>query len=128
MPFGLLLFVGVILFAGSVWATGQSGAVADAELNVSGELRTGQPVSILFDLKGYKIPNGSYTSINVRFAAMPEGPEPKVKTDYPRTTLFFRTPGTYRITFILNEVSKPSCGGVDAKMLMEKTIELHIAE
>ncbi len=128
MLFGLLLFVGVILFAGSAWATWHSGPVADAELNVDGELRTGQPVSVLFDLKGYTIPNGSYTSINVRFAAMPEGPEPKVQTGYPRTILVFRTPGTYRITFILNEVSKPSCGGVDAKLLMEKTIELQIAE
>ena len=97
-------------------------------MNVSGELRTGQPVTVLFDLKGYEIPNGSYTSINVRFAAKPEGPKPEVKTGYPRTTLFFPTPGTYRITFILNEVSKPSCGGVNAKTLMEKTIELHIAE
>ena len=128
MVFGLLLFVGAILFAGPVVAAKQSGAVADAELKVIGELRTGQPVTVLFDLKGYEIPKGSYSSINVRFLAEPEGPEPKVKTGYPRTTLFFLIPGIYRITFILNEVSKPSCGGVNAKTLLENTIELQIAE
>ena len=126
--FGLFLLVGVLVSAGPAWATRQNSTVADAELNVSGELRTDQPVTVLFDLKGYKLPNGSYSSINVRFATKPEGPEPMIRTGYPKTTLIFSTPGIYRTTFILNEVSKPSCGGVDAKRLMEKTIEFNITE
>lgn len=125
---GLLLFVGVTLFSGVASATKQEGALTDAEMSVSGEMRTGQLVTVFFDLKGYQIPNGSYPSINVRFKEKPEGNEAQVKAGYPRTTLVFPTSGTYKITIILNEISKPSCGGVDAKVLLEKTIEIQIAE
>ncbi|QGY40464.1 hypothetical protein GM415_10110 [Pseudodesulfovibrio cashew] len=124
---GFLLLLCSISFSVPALAA-ESGVASDAELEVSGELRVGQPVTAAFDLKGYRISTGAYASINVRFEQKPDGIDPKVKTGYPKTILFFNTPGAYRITFILNEVSKPSCGGVNAKPLLEKTIELLISE
>lgn len=88
----------------------------------------GHPVKAIYDLKGYAIPNGSYASINVRFDQKPDGANPLVKAGYPETILTFHTPGNYRITFILNEVSKPSCGGVNAIALLEETVDLFISE
>lgn len=122
----LALMVSGVLLAPASFAGDQ--AVRDAELHIKGDLQTGQPVTALFDLKGYALPGGSYSSINVRFLDKPDGAAPKVRTGYPETTLVFDVPGTYRIIFILNEVSKPSCGGVNAKTLLEKTVELSIGE
>lgn len=103
-------------------------AVPGAELHINGDLRAGQPVTVRFDLKGYALPGGSYSSINVRFLTKPDGAEPKVRAGYPETSLVFDIAGTYQVTFILNEVSKPSCGGVNAKTLLEKTVELSISQ
>jgi hypothetical protein len=91
----------------------------DATLALRGELRVEQPVEALFDLKGYEIPMGSYASIKVIFIDKPDGPEPTVRTGYPRTTITFHQPGEYQIGFLLNEVTKGSCGGVLAKNLLE---------
>ncbi|WP_316896360.1 hypothetical protein [Pseudodesulfovibrio indicus] len=104
------------------------GAVPDAEMTLTGDLRPGVPVRALFDLKGYQFPPGSYASVNVRFSKRPDGPEPQVRTGYPETILIFPLPGSYAMVFILNEVSKPSCGGVNAKTLLEKEVELTVSE
>lgn len=128
MVFAIVMLVSVVLFSEATAAAGRHGAIDDAELHVIGELRIDQTVKIVFDLKGYVIPNGSYSSINVRFMDKPEGAEPKIKAGYPETLLVFNKPGPYRIALILNEVSKPSCGGVNAKPLLEKTIEFQISE
>lgn len=102
-------------------------AAPDAELRVVGELRTGSAVAAVFDLKGYDIPAGSYASINVRFIEKPDAAAPLVRAGYPQTVLTFDRPGLYRTTFILNEVSKPSCGGVNARTLLERTVDLHVS-
>lgn len=125
---GFFLLVWAVLSAVPSVAAEQTGAVPGADVSIPGELRANQPVTAVFDLKGYVVPDGSYASINVRFVQKPDGIEPKVKTGYPETRLLFNAPGYYRVTFILNEVSKPSCGGVNAKLLLEKTIELQITE
>jgi hypothetical protein len=89
--------------------------------------QVGQTVQAVFDLKGYKIPTGAYTSINVEFPDKPEGSRPQVRPGYPQTALTFDKAGAYRITFILNEISKPSCGGVNARQLLEKEISVTVA-
>ena len=125
--FGLFLLASATLLVGPTSAA-EVGIVSDPALKISGELRVDQPVKAVFDLKGYTIPNGAYASINVRFLQKPGDAEPKVKTGYLETLLVFQNAGRYRITFILNEVRKPSCGGVEAKALLEETIELGISE
>lgn len=125
---GLFLFACALFLAGPALAAEQGAVPPGAELHIRGELRTGRPVKAVFDLKGYRIPAGSYASINVRFGHGPDGRPPEVKTGYPETGLVFHTPGTYSATFILNEVSKPSCGGVNAETLLEKTIELQVSD
>lgn len=104
-----------------------AGDIAPAgELTVNGQLRVGRPVQAVFDMKGYAIATGAYPSVNVRFTRQPNGAKPQVNAGYPQTMLTFDTPGTYAVVFILNEVSKPSCGGVNAKPLLEETRELVI--
>ncbi|AMK10228.1 hypothetical protein [Pseudodesulfovibrio indicus] len=122
---GLAAALWLLLLAAPSFA---GGAVPDAELAITGELRAGTPVRAFFDLKGYVLPSGAYASVNVRFTKRPDGPEPRVRTGYPETLLTFPGPGDYAMVFILNEVSKPSCGGVNAKTLLEKEVKLRIAE
>lgn len=126
--FAAFMLACIVLSGFPALAAEQKGMIPDAEVTVSGDMRVGQPVKAVFDLKGYTLPAGSYASINVRFPVKPDGAEPKARTGYPATTLFFQTPGTYQATFILNEVSKPSCGGVEAITLLEKTVEIHISQ
>lgn len=126
--FGLIALLCCLMLPGPSRAAGPGVIVPDGELTVSGHRRVGSPVKAIFDLKGYTLPPGSYTSVNVRFARRPDGPEPKVRPGYPETILEFSRPGTYRLVFILNEVSKPSCGGVNARTLMETEVELTVAE
>jgi hypothetical protein len=95
------------------------GGPEGAALEIRGDMRAGSPITALFDLKGYALPAGAYPSVNVRTIASSSGDQPVVKAGYPTTTLTFATPGTYELRFILNEVSKPSCGGVDARPLLE---------
>lgn len=124
--FGLLALVCAFLSAFPAFAVERNEGVPGAEVRVQGSLLTGQPVTAYFDLKGYSIPNGSYASVNIRFEKKPSGVEPKVSAGYPESVLVFKNPGTYHLTFIINEVSKPSCGGVEAKLLLEKSIMLKI--
>lgn len=123
----LMATFGINLLATDIAVAGDDRGLPDATLEIHGEMKTGEPITAVFDLKGYTIPNGSYTSINVRTRKSPSGEKPEVKTGYPSTTLLFATPGTYELHFILNEVSKPSCGGVNAKVLLETTRTLTIS-
>lgn len=125
---GLAVVLCLLLLPGPSSAGGPKGAVPDAGLTVTGDLRVDSPVKALFDLKGYEIPQGTYASVNVRFTRKPDGPEPWVRSGYPETVLTFQVPGTYSMVFILNEVSKPSCGGVNAKTLLETEVELTVSE
>lgn len=124
MVIAWLLVGGLLLFSSQ--SARAEGAIDDAQVVMPKELPVGQAVTAFFDLKGYELPSGSYASINLKYLARPEGEKPMVRTGYPKTGLTFRTPGTYRILFILNEVSKPSCGGVDAKLLLEQEVKLFV--
>ncbi len=103
---------------------GNASGLPGADIKLLSTAKAGTPVTARFDLKGYTLPVGSYPSINIDFPSAPEGLEPWVRPGYPDTTLTFHTPGTYKMRVILNEVSKPSCGGVNAKQLLEKTIDV----
>ena len=124
--FGLLAVTGACFFSTRALAGQQRTGVAGAEVRIVGDLKAGQPVKAEFDLKGYQIPRGSYASINVKYLQRPDGNMPWIVTGYPETTMTFHTPGKYRLLILLNEVSKPSCGGVNAKTLLEKEVELDI--
>ena len=123
---GLLAVAGSAFFPAQALAGDQRAGIAGAEVHIVGDLKTGQPVKAEFDLKGYRIPRGSYASINVKYLQRPDGNMPWIVTGYPETVMTFHTPGTYRLLILLNEVSKPSCGGVDAKTLLEREVELDI--
>jgi len=99
---------------------------AGAEVKITDAPRVGRPVQALFDLKGYSLPVGAYASINIDFPQQPVSAAPKVRPGYPETTLTFDAPGTYRMHVILNEISKPSCGGVNARPLLEDELELRV--
>jgi hypothetical protein len=117
------------------WAALLSGpALADeihtripgGEVRLEGPLKAGQPVKAVFDLKGYTLPAGAYTAINVEFLARPDGQKPKVRPGYPETVMTFAEPGAYTAVILLNEISKSSCGGVSAKPLLDATLTFEV--
>lgn len=105
-----------MLAAGQVWA-GESKAV----LNVQKGMAAGQPIAVHFELAGHVFPVGSYPSVNIRVLEGPQGERPFVRGSFPDSELTFHAPGTYVVRFVLSQVSKPSCGGVDAFVLLEET-------
>lgn len=123
-----LAFLLLAAWAGTALADEHSGVLSGAEVSLGSERRVGHPVLIGFDLREYAFATGTYASINVRWEQKPDGANPMVKAGYPETVIRFDTPGTYRMTVILNEVSKPSCGGVDAKLLLERAFDLIVIE
>ncbi|SOB60403.1 conserved exported protein of unknown function [Pseudodesulfovibrio profundus] len=126
----LLLLAGIMFLACAMPIPADAGdtGITDAEVRIEGETTVGQPVTLVFDLKGYTLPTGTYSSVNVRYLNRPNGPKPTVKTGYPTTVMTFNTPGSYRFALILNEIAKPSCGGVEAKTLVDTVIDVEIAQ
>jgi hypothetical protein len=117
-----LLVVLCILRTGDVaLADGATAGLRGAVLDIPAVVKSGTQVRAVFDLDGYEIAKGSYASINVDVLKSPAGQGPTVRTGYPATVLTFHVPGTYELRFILNEISKPSCGGVNARLLLETT-------
>jgi hypothetical protein len=98
----------------------------NARLLISGERIVGAPLVATFELGGYTVPEGMYASINIDVEKQPEGKKPKIQTGYPQSRLLFLVPGTYELRFRLNRISKSSCGGVDAILLLEQTEVLEI--
>lgn len=121
---GLFLIACAILYAGPASAAEE--AVPRGEVSITGALRTGEPVTAVFDLKDYAFPIGTSISVNVRFRESPDA-APKIRPGYPETIMEFPAPGTYHATFILNEIRKCSCGGVEARLLMERSVDIIIA-
>jgi hypothetical protein len=121
MTLGLLLVLSILHSARAALAAEATAGLPGAVLEIPAVVKSGTPVRAVFNLDGYGIPAGSYASINVDVLESPTGKGPAVRTGYPATVLIFPAPGTYALRFILNEISKPSCGGVNAKLLMETT-------
>ncbi len=121
MALGLLAVLCILRFADVASADGATAGLPGAILEIPAVVKSGTPVQAVFNLAGYGIPAGSYASINVDVLESPTGQRPTVRTGYPATILTFPAPGTYALRFILNEISKPSCGGVNAKLLLETT-------
>jgi hypothetical protein len=111
----MVLFLSIFLWAS--FAHGEDKPTATMQLQ--GEFLVGQPIVAAFNLGDLTIPNGAYPSINIRVITMPGGKKPTIKTAFPSTTMVFHSPGEYTLRFIFNQISKPSCGGVDAKLLLE---------
>lgn len=124
----LLLLALFILSAFTAPALAASGGatIIEADIRMQGEARVGQPVTFTFDLKGYHLPIGAYASVNVRHISLPDEQKPAVKAGYPNTIMTFPASGTYRFSLILNEITKPSCGGVEAKKLVDKVMDIEI--
>ncbi len=126
--FSLLVIVmylgmsGFALAAGNQTAGGQGG-----RLVIEGPRTVGAQLTAAFDLGDYEVPSGQSVAINVDIYEKPEGPFPKIIPGYPRTSMVFKTPGTYVLNFRLNQICKTSCGGVAARPLMEKTETIVIA-
>ncbi|SFJ63721.1 hypothetical protein SAMN04488082_10513 [Desulfomicrobium apsheronum] len=128
--FQILLFLAALHLAGGAFAAetpSQDKGRADVRLTISGDLIVGAQLVATFEMGGYEVPEGMYASINVDVMKRPEGERPDIQTGYPRTRLVFNTPGTYELRFRLNQISKSSCGGVDAVLLLETTQVLEIA-
>ena len=110
------------LAAGNQTAGGEGGRLA-----VEGPRTVGAQLTASFDMGDYEVPSGQSVAINVDVFESPEGPRPRIVPGYPRTSLIFETPGTYVLSFLLNQICKTSCGGVAARPLMEKTETIEIA-
>ncbi|CCH48416.1 hypothetical protein [Pseudodesulfovibrio piezophilus] len=126
MTSGLLFLLFPLLISTNSFAQGDEQASPHPTMEIHGEMKTHSIITVFFDLKDSPISNGSYASVNVRTLEGPGKYEPEVKRGFPRTTLIFTAPGVYKIRFILNEVSKPSCGGVNARLLLETTRKMTI--
>jgi hypothetical protein len=123
---GLLAVLCVLRSADVAWADGATAGLPGAVLEIPAVVKSGTPVQAVFNLAGYGIATGSYASINVDVLESPTGKGPTVRTGYPATILTFPVPGTYALRFILNEISKPSCGGVNARLLLETTATVNV--
>ena len=125
----LLLMVALHLAGGALAAEtpSQDKGRADARLTIAGDRVVGAQLVATFEMGDYEVPEGMYASINVDVMKRPEGERPDIRTGYPRTRLVFNAPGTYELRFRLNQVSKSSCGGVDAVLLLETMRVLEIA-
>ncbi|WP_338669664.1 hypothetical protein [Pseudodesulfovibrio methanolicus] len=121
-----LIIVWAALLSAPALADQTRSAVPGGEVHLAGPFKAGQPVKAVFDLKGYALPAGAYTAVNVEFPVRPEGAKPKVRPGYPETVMTFAEPGTYRVLILLNQISKGSCGGVSAKPLIEATLDIEI--
>jgi len=123
--FQILLLMVALFVPGSVLAADtpptDRGKAADARLTIAGDRVVGAQLVATFEMGGYEVPEGMYASINVDVEKRPEGGKPDIQTGYPRTKLVFNVPGTYELRFRLNQISKSSCGGVDAVPLLETT-------
>ena len=105
----------------------QTGTMKEnARLTIAGDRIVGAPLVATFEMGDYKVPEGMYASINIDVEKQPEGKKPEIQTGYPQSRLLFSAPGTYELRFRLNQISKSSCGGVDAILLLEKTEVLEI--
>lgn len=122
-----LVFAWAALLSAPVFADQIRSAVPGGEVRLAGPLKAGQPVKAVFDLKGYALPAGAYTAVNVEFPVRPEGAKPKVRPGYPETVMTFAEPGTYSVIILLNQISKGSCGGVSAKPLLDAELTFEIA-
>jgi hypothetical protein len=101
-------------------------AIPGGEVRLVGQLKAGQPVKAILDLKGYELPAGAYAAINVEFPIRPKGAKPEVRPGYPETLMTFAAPGAYRVLILLNQISKGSCGGVSAKPLLETELDIEV--
>jgi hypothetical protein len=111
-----LLWVGV---AGTAFAEG-------GRLVIEGPRTVGAQLTVAFDMGDYRVPSGHFVAINVAILESPEGPRPRIVPGYPETSLVFEVPGRYVLTFRLSQISKSSCGGVEARELLERTEVLEI--
>lgn len=102
------------------------GMEENATVVIAGDRIVGAPLVATFEMGDYKVPEGMYASINIDVEKRPEGIKPEIQTGYPKSRLLFSVPGTYELRFRLNQISKSSCGGVDALLLLEKTEVLEI--
>lgn len=102
------------------------GMEENATVVIAGERIVGAPLVVTFEMGDYTVPEGMYASINIDVEKRPEGKKPEIQTGYPNSRLLFTVPGTYELRFRLNQISKSSCGGVDAIPLLEKTEVLEI--
>lgn len=128
--FQILLLMAILLVPGAVFAADatprEKGEAEEARLTIDGDRVVGAQLVATFEMGGYEVPEGMYASINVDVENRPEGGKPDIQTGYPRTRLVFHVPGTYELRFRLNQVSKSSCGGVEAVPLLETTQVLEI--
>lgn len=128
--FQILLLLVALFLPGAILAAEtpprERGEADDARLTIAGDRVVGAQLVATFEMGGYEVPEGMYTSINVDVEKRPEGGKPDIQTGYPHTRLVFDVPGTYELRFRLNQISKSSCGGVDAVSLLETTQTLVI--
>jgi len=128
--FQILLLLAAMHLAGGALgaqASSQDKGRADARLTIAGDRVVGAELVATFEMGDYEVSEGMYASINVDVMERPEGQRPDIQTGYPWTRLVFNAPGIYELRFRLNQVSKSSCGGVDAVLLLETTRVLEIA-
>lgn len=114
--------LGVFVFARAEGATGAQGGL----LVLYGPRAVGERLTASFDLGDYSVPVGQSVAINVDVLESPEGPRPRIVPGYPRTSMVFETPGKYVLTFRLSQIGKSSCGGVEARPLLERTETIEI--
>ncbi len=128
--FQILLIMLTLNVTGSVLAGDTRAQTTSGQksrrLVIAGERIVGAPLMAIFEMGDYNVPEGMYASINIDVEKRPEGAKPEIQTGYPQSRLLFTVPGTYELRFRLNQISKSSCGGVDAIPLLEKTEVLEI--
>lgn len=120
--FCLLVTFLCVSMGGPVFADGDNATgPGDGRLVIEGPRNVGAQLNVTFDMGDYRVPTGQSVAINVDVLESPAGPAPRIVPGYPKTSMVFEVPGRYVLTFRLNQVFKPSCGGVEARELLERT-------
>ena len=84
----------------------------------------GQEVELAMTLTPPVPPAGYFVTTLVTPLEVPEGPGPGILPGFPVTVVVPRAPGRHRFSVRVHLVTKSSCGGVDARTVLDTTLTL----
>jgi hypothetical protein len=90
--------------------------------------RVEEPFFLLLGLDPTDPPPGHYVSVLVDIVEKPAGAEPEILTGFPTVRLIMSQPGFYRFGVRISLVAKSSCGGIEAREILAREIDLQVSD
>jgi hypothetical protein len=86
------------------------------------EVGAGKPFEMRVDVSPAELPPGAFVTVNLERLSGPEGGRVDSLSGLPDTRITCSIPGTYRMKVRVALMSKGSCGGIEADILLESEI------